>query len=259
MHKPPMTKCFSAFGKHVKLAAMCGRFVLQTSLEQLQQAFGLQRLKFTVAPSYNIAPTQSVAAVVENTAGTRGLVALKWGLIPPWATDDTAAAKMINARSESVHEKPSFRESFRQRRCIIPADGFFEWKKGEKQPVYIHDAQEQILAFAGIYSFWQNAQGERVDTCAILTTAANTAIESIHHRMPVVLDSEAQQIWLRKAIHQPEQLLPLLKTYPAEQTAWRYVDPRVNKVSVNTPHNILPYTPEPFHLPQQTELFTDLF
>lgn len=237
---------------------MCGRFVLKTSLEQLQQIFGVQRLKFNAVPNYNIAPTQSVAAVVENAAGTRGLVALKWGLIPPWATDSASAAKMINARSESVHEKPSFREAFRQRRCIIPADGFFEWKKGHKQPVYIHDTSEKPLAFAGIYSFWHNARGERVDTCAILTTAANTAIEAIHHRMPVILDSAAQQIWLRKAIHQPELLLPLLKAYPAEQTAWHHVDPAVNKVSVNAPENIQPYTPELIQVPLQADLFTDL-
>lgn len=261
-----MSKLFSAYGKRVKIRAMCGRFVLTTSLEQLQALFDIQRLRFTQSPSYNIAPTQPVAAVVENPAGTRGLVPLKWGLIPPWAADESAAAKMINARSESVHEKPSFREAFRQRRCIIPANGFFEWKKGSKQPVYIYDTEEKPLAFAGIYSFWRNAQGERVDTCAILTTAANPTIETLHHRMPVILEPAAQQLWLRKSIQQPEQLLPLLKAYPAERTAWRYVSPAVNKVRINTPQNIAPYTPEePFETvsassaPEQTELLTDLF
>jgi len=237
---------------------MCGRFVLKTSLEQLQAIFGIQRVKFTQSPSYNIAPTQPVAAVVENAAGTRGLVPLKWGLVPPWATDASGAAKMINARSESVHDKPSFRDAFRQRRCLIPADGFFEWKTGSKQPVYIYDAEEQPVAFAGIYSFWHNAQGERVDTCAILTTAANSTIAGIHHRMPVILDPTAQQLWLRKSVQQPDQLQPLLKAYPAERTAWRYVNPAVNKVRMNAPENILPYNPTASE-PQQTELLTDLF
>jgi putative SOS response-associated peptidase YedK len=241
---------------------MCGRFVLKTSLEQLQVVFGVQRLKYTVEPSYNIAPTQAVAAVVQNAAGTRGLVSLKWGLIPPWATDESGAAKMINARSESVHEKPSFREAFCQRRCLIPADGFFEWKKGDKQPVYIHDVEDQPLAFAGIYSFWHAPQGERIATCAILTTAANATIDAIHHRMPVILDAQSRSLWLNKATQQPDQLLPLLTAYPAERTAWRYVDPAVNKVRVNTPHNIAPYTPDTsseVSTPQQTELLTDLF
>lgn len=229
---------------------MCGRYVLKTSLETLQTLFRIQRLKYTPAPNYNIAPTQTVAAVVQNAGGTRGLVGLKWGLIPPWAKDESQAAKMINARSESVHEKPSFRDAFRERRCLILADGFYEWKKGNKQPVYIHDASERPLAFAGLYSFWTNPQGQRVDTCTILTTAANPKIESIHHRMPVILSDEAtQNQWLDKQNTGQDRLLPLLQSYPAEMTAVRWVNPAMNKVSTNSPHNLDPYTPEQTEVP----------
>lgn len=224
---------------------MCGRYVLRTPPELLQTLFQIQRLKYTPAPHYNIAPTQTVAAVVQSPTGTRGLVGLKWGLIPPWAKDESQAAKMINARSESVHEKPSFRDAFRERRCLILADGFYEWKKGNKQPVYIHDASERPLAFAGLYSFWVNPRGQRIDTCAILTTAANPKIEHIHHRMPVILgDEAAQNQWLDKQVTALEHLQPLLQAYPAEATALRWVNPAVNKVSTNSPQNLEPYTPE---------------
>lgn len=246
--------------RRAKLPVMCGRFVLKTSLEQLQGYFGIQRVKYAPEPSFNIAPTQTVAAVVENAAGTRGLVGLKWGLIPPWSADESAAAKMINARSESIHEKPSFREAFHHQRCLILADGFFEWKKGQKTPYFIYDREHKPLAFAGIYSFWKSPKGEQVATCAIVTTAANTAIDAFHHRMPVILPEAAQQAWLRKELTETAPLLSLLQSYPAEDTAFHTVDPAINKVQVNRPENLEPYLPEDSSEgPQQTALFEQLF
>lgn len=260
MPKQPMHEWFSNCARHAKLFAMCGRFVLKTSLAELQQYFGIQRLKYTPEPSFNIAPTQTVAAVVENTNGTRGLVGLKWGLIPPWSADESVATKMINARSETLHEKPSFRDAFHHQRCLILADGFFEWKKGQKTPFFIYDHDRKPLAFAGIYSFWKRPQdGERLATCAIVTTAANAKIEALHHRMPVILSAEAQRQWLRKDLSDTGPLLDLLKPYPAEQTAFHPVNPAINKVQENRPENLDRYNAEPPTGPQQTALFEQLF
>lgn len=220
---------------------MCGRFVRKKSCSEIAAAFEIDTIKTELGPSYNIAPTQDVLAVVANPRGTRGLVALKWGLIPEWAKDPSIASKLINARSESAHEKPSFRDSLRHRRCLIPASGFYEWPTGSRQPVYIHCQDQESFAFAGLYSFWQSPDGKRIATCAILTTAANPKIAAIHHRMPVILKPEDHALWLDKAIQQPEQVQGLLEAYAAEQTAYHAVSPQINTVSYNQPEAIESY------------------
>jgi len=216
---------------------MCGRFARGAEIASIQATFAVDVVKAELAPSYNIAPTQEVLAVVQSAKGTRGLVALKWGLIPAWAKDASGAAKLINARSESVHEKPSFRESFRHQRCLIPASGFYEWRteQGQKQPVYIQARDQELLAFAGLYAFWQNPEGQKIATCTILTTSANAAISQIHARMPVILKPEQQALWLDKAQRDPAALQALLTPYVAEQTRWHRVSSQVNKVSYNQP------------------------
>lgn len=219
---------------------MCGRFSRKASPEEVQQAFAVAKVKDALEPSYNIAPTQPVMAVVASPKGNRGLVSLKWGLIPHWAKDAAIASKLINARAETAAEKPSFREAFRKRRCLIPANGFYEWKKGDRQPIYIHFDDQPLFGFAGLYDFWTDAGGQRIATCTILTTTANQAISDVHQRMPVILPPAAHELWLDTRIGDVEVLQPLLQPYAPEHTQLHPVTPEVNKVSFNRPEAMAP-------------------
>lgn len=224
---------------------MCGRFVCTSDLSTLQAAFGVQVVKATPQASYNIAPTQWVAAIVQNARGTRGLVQLKWGLIPPWAKDASGAARLINARLETAAEKPSFAEALRQRRCLIPANGFYEWPtqhdSSAREPVYIQPKKTEVFAFAGLYSFWRDpGSGEQLATCSILTTAANSAIATFHHRMPVILKPEHYALWLDKQQQNPAEAQALCQGLGPDETHWHPVSAAVNKVSYNQPEAIQP-------------------
>src|ERR671916_3384872 len=163
---------------------MCGRYTLSTPAGRLAEEFRLDDA-VEIPPSYNVAPTQQVATVLEEEG--RHLEMLRWGLVPSWADDPGIGARMINARSETAAEKPSFRSAFRERRCLIPADGFYEWKRenGAKQPYYFHMQEGRPFAFAGLWESW-NREGE-IRSCAILTTQANDVVGEIHERMPVIL------------------------------------------------------------------------
>lgn len=220
---------------------MCGRFTRKASSQEISQKFEIDVVKTEFEPSYNIAPTQAVAAIVQSPKGKRGLVSLKWGLIPSWSKDASVASKLINARSESAHEKPSFRDSLRRRRCLIVASGFYEWQKGSKQPMFIHFEDQPLFAFAGLYDFWQDPAGQRVDSCTILTTQANPRIAQIHERMPVVLKPADYALWLDATVQDPDPLQRLLHGYEAELTAFHAVTPEINKVSFNQPEAILPW------------------
>lgn len=219
---------------------MCGRFARKTKADEIKKAFKIDALKADLDPSFNIAPTQSVLTVVQSPKGTRGLVSMKWGLVPFWAKDPSGAAKMINARSETAHEKPSFREPFKKRRCLIVANGFYEWKRGSKQPVFIHPDDQEVFGFAGLYDFWRAPEDQRLDTCTILTTAANPKIAEIHERMPVILRPEQFDIWLDHSVTDAEVLQSLLQPYSAERTNVYRVTPEVNKVGFNTPEAMQP-------------------
>lgn len=219
---------------------MCGRFSRKATQEEMTETFAIDVVKAGLEPSFNIAPTQSVLALVQSPKGKRGQVVLKWGLIPHWSKDPAIASKLINARSETIQEKPSFRESFAKRRCLIVADGFYEWQKGSKQPIYIHFADQPLCAFAGLYDFWHGPAGNPVATCTILTTSANQQIQAIHERMPVVLSPEHFSDWLNPRELDLEHLKSLLKPYPAALTATHPVTPDVNKVSFNSPEARLP-------------------
>jgi putative SOS response-associated peptidase YedK len=176
---------------------MCGRFALFASGDEVAQHFQLAETPL-FEPRYNIAPTQPVAAVRTTTAG-RSLALLRWGLIPSWATDPTIGYKLVNARSETVAEKPSFRSAFKQRRCLIPASAFYEWQKTgarSKQPYCIRPRDGGLFALAGLWERWHDPHGEQVETCTILTTEANDLIRSLHDRMPVILDPSAEALWL---------------------------------------------------------------
>src|SRR6188508_115128 len=166
---------------------MCGRFVITSPPEALRQIFGyLEQPNFP--PRYNIAPTQPVPVVILENGG-RHFRLMRWGLIPSWVKDPRSFTLLINARSETIREKPAFKNAIKRRRCLIPADGFYEWKLGAppKQPYFIHAKSGEVLAFAGLWETWTGPNGEEVDTAAIITTGANETLSPLHHRMPVII------------------------------------------------------------------------
>jgi putative SOS response-associated peptidase YedK len=176
---------------------MCGRFALFAAGDEIAERFQVAEAPL-FSPRYNIAPTQTVAAVRATSAG-RSLSYLRWGLIPSWSADPKIGYKLLNARSETVAEKPSFRAAFKQRRCLIPASGFYEWQKGEgrsKQPFFIRPRDSDLFSFAGLWEKWNDPKGETVETCTILTTTANEVMRPLHDRMPVILDDGGNALWL---------------------------------------------------------------
>lgn len=193
---------------------MCGRYTLRTPVETLAEEFGISDPLPEIPTRYNIAPTQEVAAVLEEDE-ERKLEMLRWGLIPSWADDPAVGNRMINARSETAAEKPSFRTAFRKRRCLILADGFYEWQKtnGGKQPYYIRMEDGSPFAFAGLWESWDKYGGE-IRSCTILTTDANKMVGEVHHRMPVILPPETYDLWLDPDMQETEPLLDLLRPYP---------------------------------------------
>ncbi len=192
---------------------MCGRFTLTVTPEELADLFDLPAPPEQLAMRYNIAPTQPVGVVrLSPRTGEREWALTVWGLIPSWSKDPSIGARMINARAETVDEKPSFRAAFKRRRCIIPASGFFEWQKtnGAKQPYYITSATGDILGFAGLWEQWSGPDGEELESCTILTTDPNEAVSKLHNRMPVILAPEDYDEWLgRPGDATPAQLSQL--------------------------------------------------
>ena len=219
---------------------MCGRFTLYFPFELLVEIFGLTELPGLV-PRYNIAPTQA-ASVVRSTGKARGLYSLGWGLVPSWAKDISAGSRMINARSESLPDKPAFRNAVRFRRCIVPASGYYEWKPegSRKIPYYIHLSDGAPMGFAGIWEAWKTPNGTFLETFAILTTSVNPLIAPIHDRMPVILHSDAYGLWLDPEVRDSGQLQPLYRPYPAELLTLHPVS-----TLVNSPRNDDPACIEP--------------
>lgn len=210
---------------------MCGRFALLTPGHDLLTQFDVTETPVDVSmigPRYNIAPTQPVV-VVRQSSDQRELTFLQWGLIPSWAKDHKIGSRLINARSETVAEKPSFRAAFKRRRCLILADGFYEWQKinGKKQPTFIHMADRNPFALAGLWETWQSPDGGILETCTILTTSPNELMEPIHNRMPVILEPEDYNTWLIPG-DQPNTALHLLRPFPSEKMATYPVSTWVN-------------------------------
>jgi putative SOS response-associated peptidase YedK len=195
---------------------MCGRFTLRTPTKDIVKAFGLGDAP-ELKPRYNIAPTQQIAAVkLDPETGTRQLSMFRWGMVPSWADDPKIGYRMINARAESVAIKPAYRNAFKKGRCLIVADGFFEWKKTgkNKQPFFIRLKDDEPFAFAGLSEHWR---GDRViDSCAIITTEPNEMMKGIHDRMSVILSPDDYDLWLEPDFHGQGKLLEMLKPYPAE-------------------------------------------
>ena len=219
---------------------MCGRFSQGVPSEALWEQFQLFG-EPVVVPRYNIAPTQPVAAVRINAGGERELVMLRWGLIPSWAKDMAMGARMINARAETVAEKPSFRSALKSRRCLIAADGFYEWRKEEsgKQPYFIRLRGGGPFAFAGLWETWKGPDGP-VESCTIITTEANEMMRELHHRMPVILPPEDYALWLKPAETDRETLLRLLRPFASGELEALRVSTHVNSPAHDDPRCIAP-------------------
>ncbi len=221
---------------------MCGRFTLLIPGEELAATFNLPQPP-RMAPRYNIAPTQPVAAVrLHPGTGQRELTHLHWGLIPFWADDPGIGSRMINARSETVGEKPSFRAAYRYRRCLIPASGFYEWQKqnGHKQPYYVHHAEGDLLAFAGLWEHWQGDDGSEIESCTILTTQPNDMVRPIHNRMPVILEPADYGVWLQSDGSNQDELQHLLRPAPEEMLEAYPISTYVNRPQNEGPECIAP-------------------
>ena len=212
---------------------MCGRYTLTMPVDSMRELFGFDASP-NLAPRYNVAPGQDIPAVRFSETGKRELAAFNWGLVPAWAKDPAAINRMINARGETIGEKPTFRAAFRRRRCLIPADGFYEWKsasKGVKKPYYIRLADGKPFAFAGIWEHWEGGDGDEFLTCAIVTTDANNQLLPIHHRMPVILPPAAHETWL---VGDTREVGPLIARYSGSMETWP-ISTLVNKVQNDGP------------------------
>lgn len=219
---------------------MCGRFTLTDPDQALTVQFNLPSIP-GLAPRYNIAPTQPVAAVREGSDGREGVL-LRWGLIPFWARDVSIGARLINARSETAAEKPAFRAAFRRRRCLVVADGFYEWQKanGGKQPFFLRLREARPFAFAGLWEQWQGDEGPAIESCTLLTTEPNDLIRPLHNRMPVILSPRDYDLWLDLQVQQPDRLEPLLRPYPAAEMEAHAVGRWVNNPAHDDPRCIEP-------------------
>ena len=237
---------------------MCGRFVLVTDLKNIQKNFNIQDISCEYQPSWNIAPSQLIPAVI-NYNGKNQLVCFRWGLIPSWSKDPSIADKLINARAETVDKKPSFRDAFKKRRCLIVANGFYEWKREGKSgapsagaggsfpkrdiprlaesiqppagaggflqrgkiPLYFYLKSGRPFGFAGLYETWISPDKKEINTCVIITTGANELIAPVHDRMPVILSSDQEKLWLASDTVDVADLKSILKPYPAHEMNYK--------------------------------------
>jgi len=225
-------------------AVMCGRFVQFSSLRTLEKYFNFQAGPADITASYNIAPTQKVPVLIQREE--YHLENIHWGLVPSWAKNLSGASRLINARAETAATKPSFRAAFKRRRCLILADGFYEWhgEKGQKQPWFITTPVDQPIAFAGLWEVWKSRDSATQQTdyrsCTIITTEASESVRDIHHRMPVILQSDAYARWLDPENQNVQDLESILQTENISELKSYPVSKQVNRVQNNTPSNIKP-------------------
>ena len=220
---------------------MCGRFAQSATLKELVKRFSIEHALLDWVARYNLAPSQEIPAITQMENG-RTLHRLRWGLIPHWAKDASIGSRLVNARAETIDQKPSFRQAYRNWRCVIPADGFYEWQKNAdhpkapKTPYYISHRDGELFGFAGLYEAWQPPEGGLpIQSCTIITTEANEMMKPIHHRMPVILTPEHESIWLDLNIDNKDRLAECLRPYPAEAMRAHTVSPRVNKTDYDRP------------------------
>ncbi|MCQ6560336.1 SOS response-associated peptidase [Paenibacillus mendelii] len=221
---------------------MCGRYTITVSLEELMLRYWIGETTVPFhRPKYNVAPGQMILAIVNDGERNR-LGELKWGLVPSWADDPKIGNKMLNARAETVADKPAFKSLIRRKRCIIPADGFYEWKKdgGVKQPMRIVRRDRSLFSMAGLYDTWLAPDGAKLNTCTILTTTPNSLMSPIHDRMPVLLSPDNEVRWLDRRLQDPDLFVPLYRPYPAEELEAYPVAPGVGNVKQDEPACIEP-------------------
>ncbi|GJL69879.1 MAG: DUF159 family protein [Nitrospirales bacterium] len=221
---------------------MCGRFTRKENFQHLAKQLGLQVLP-PMGPRYNIAPSQLVACVRTNLESRqRECTELKWGLVPSWAKDPSIGNKLINARGETVAEKPAFRKAFKQQRCLVLADGFYEWKREgkAKQPYYVRFKDHRGFAFAGLWERWEKNDEDSLETCTLITTSPNAVMEPIHHRMPVVLSFKDFADWLDPSVQNTEQVNALLRPFPPEEMEAFPVSQLVNNPRNDRPECVNP-------------------
>lgn len=231
---------------------MCGRYTLTVTLEELlvRYMIGETMVPFH-RPKYNVAPSQQVLSIIHDGQANR-LGELKWGLVPPWADDPKVGFQMLNARSETAASKPAFQTPLRRKRCLIPADGFYEWKTTAtgKQPMRITLKSRALFSMAGLYETWLSPDGTKINSCTILTTAPNELVAPIHDRMPVILRPEDEQLWLDRTVTDTAMLMPLLVPYQASELDAYPVSAAVGSVRNDEPSLI-----EPFDAGEQLELW----
>ena len=220
---------------------MCGRYSLVASIAELEDRFGFEGANAAYSPSYNVAPTQGVLTVVAESDARRA-VRMRWGLIPSWAREASIGSRMINARAETVTEKPSFRTALRRRRCLVLADGFYEWRRTGvgKRPMRILMASGEPFAFAGLWDTWRDQQGEAVTSCTIITTVANDLLRPIHDRMPVILQRDREDLWLDHDVRGPDVLREVLIPHDPGAMKAHEVSTLVNSTSNDGPELSVP-------------------
>ncbi len=222
---------------------MCGRFTQTAPWEKVKKEFVVKAPESNLfKPRYNIAPMQ-IVPIVRDSVSERIISELKWGLVPSWAKDSEMGNRMINARAETLTEKPSFREAFRKRRCLIPTSGFYEWKKtgsGAKQPFYFYLKEKDVFGFAGLWEEWLDKEsGELLETFTIITTEANDILKPVHDRMPVIIKAENYDEWLDPKVKDNEQFEKLLAPYPANEMDSHPVSKAVNSPNEDSPELII--------------------
>jgi len=215
---------------------MCGRYRLSRRKQIIEERFDADDWQDDWSPRYNIAPTQDVPVIRQHPKEpVRQLSLMKWGLVPSWAKDASGAAGMINARSETAATKPAFRDPLKLRRCLVPSDGFYEWRKtgSTKQPFCFEVNDGELFVFAGLWDGWKDSSGQWVKTCSILTTMPNALTATVHDRMPVILDHESYDLWLDPGMTNVQVVSELLKPYDASQMRCFAVSSRVNHVAID--------------------------
>ncbi len=210
---------------------MCGRYSLIADLGELARRFEFDGDWVKFDSAYNVAPTQDVLTVVGGETRRAGF--MRWGLIPHWARDPKIGARMINARAETVAEKPAFRDALRRRRCLVLADGFYEWQRigADRRPMRIVLRTGEPFAFAGLWSVWRDPDGNRIPSCAIITTSANDLLRPVHNRMPVILPREMEDFWLDESVDDPDALRSILTPHPGDEMDAYEVSSLVNSVA----------------------------
>lgn len=231
---------------------MCGRYTLTRRQAEIMERFAIETFlcaEEELKPRFNIAPSQMVPVIITQD-GKRVLANLKWGLIPFWAKDLGSVKAVINARCETVAEKPFFRQALQKRRCLIPADGFYEWRRHNKQkiPMYIHIPDRSLFAFAGLWEEWTSPEGEVLRTCTIITTAANEKMSAVHDRMPVIVQPQDEGIWLDPDLKDLAKLQAIMQPFPNDRIDMHQVSPKVNSAKDDLPEMVE-------QAPVQTTLF----